>query len=142
MHRDSIITLFTEIHVLQRLKTASVRMQEHTSQRLAAVRLTTFRLELDELLGHFVVAALRQNAQDGPACLVELDASPERTPARTRALLSNLAQLHDGDADEAVLASEVVVFGTDVELVRPRVILIANNAATTKSITLLVVTFR
>lgn len=50
------------------------------------VLLSDVRLELDELLGHLVAVALRQDTQNGPARLVHLNAPGQGQPARTGAL--------------------------------------------------------
>lgn len=45
---------------------------------------------LDELLGHLVVGALAQDAQDRPARLVHLDAAAKGQPARAGTLRASL----------------------------------------------------
>ena len=87
--------------------------------------------QFDELLGHLIVRSLRQDAQDGPARFVEVHASAERTPAGTAALLDDVAQLHDGHADEAILAREAVVLHTDVQLKGVRLVLVPQNTEKT-----------
>ena len=44
------------------------------------------RLQLDKVLGHLVVGSLREDAQDGPARLVHVDAPTKCQPAGARAL--------------------------------------------------------
>lgn len=50
------------------------------------ILLPNLGLELDKLLGHLVVVALRQDAQYRPARFVHLDAFRQGQPARTGAL--------------------------------------------------------
>ena len=86
-------------------------------------------LELDELLGDVVSSPLTQYPQHGPAGLVEADALGERAPAGAAAALGDVAQLQDGDADEAVVAREAVVLDAQVQLVAVRLRLVAQHAA-------------
>ena len=92
--------------------------------------MAALRLELDKLLGHLIVCPLRENAQDGPSRFVEADALAYRAPARARALLHNVPQLQHRDAYQAVLTRKAVVLGTDVQLVRVRLILVAKDTET------------
>ena len=96
------------------------------------IRLATLRLQFDKLLGYLVVAALRQDAQDCPPCLVEVDATTQRAPTCPSSPLErNIAQLHHCDAHKSVVAREVVVFDTNVQLERVRIVLVSNNTAMT-----------
>lgn len=56
-----------------------------------------------------------------------MHAPAERAPACTAALLYDIPQLHDGRADQPVLTREAVVLDADVQLVRIRVVLVAEN---------------
>lgn len=87
------------------------------------------RLELDELLGHVVVVALGEDAQDGEAGLVHVDAFAQRQPAGDAAFRGHVLQLQDGHAHGAVLPSKAVVFHTHLQLVALRTHLVAQGAA-------------
>ena len=100
----------------------------------ATLRRATLRLELHEHLGHLIIRPLRQNAQYRPAGLVELNAPTERTPAGARALVDHVLDLHHGDANEAVLAHEVVVLDADVQLVRRRLVLVTHRTVTSRDV--------
>lgn len=87
------------------------------------------RLELDELLGDVVVVALGEDAQDGEARLVHVDAFAQRQPAGHAAFGRHVLQLQDGHAHGAVLSSEAVVLHTHLQLVALRTHLVAQGAA-------------
>ena len=53
------------------------------------------RLELDELLGDFVVCSLREDPEDGPASLVHVDAAAQGKPAGARTLEERAGNLKD-----------------------------------------------
>lgn len=74
-------------------------------------------LELDELLGHLVIAALRQDTQHCEPRVVHVDAAAERQPARGAPALSQLPQLQHRQPHRAVLAREAVVFHAHLQLV-------------------------
>lgn len=86
-------------------------------------------LELDELLGHVVVVALGQDAQDGQSGFVHVDAFAQRQPAGGAAFGGHVLQLQDGHAHGAVLSGEAVVLHTHLELVALRAHLAAQGAA-------------
>ena len=90
---------------------------------------TLVRLELDELLGHVVVVALGEDAQDGETRLVHVDAFPQRQPAGHAAFGSHVLQLQDGHAHGAVLSREAVILHTHLQLVALRPHLAAQGAA-------------
>lgn len=75
------------------------------------------RLEFDELLGYVVVVALGEDAQDGEARLVHVDAFAQRQPAGDAAFGCHVLQLQDGHAHGAVLSREAVVLHAYLELV-------------------------
>ena len=85
-------------------------------------------LELDKLLGDLVVGALGEDAQHGEACVVQVHPRAQRHPAGAAALLDDVAQLHERDADQPVLAREAVVLDAELQLVRVRVVLVAQVA--------------
>ncbi|KAG7239030.1 hypothetical protein INR49_030295 [Caranx melampygus] len=86
-------------------------------------------LELDKLFGHIVVVTLREDAQDGEARLIHVDAFTQRQPAGNAAFGGNVLQLQDSHAHSAVLTGEAVVLHTHLQLVALRTHLIAQSAA-------------
>lgn len=78
------------------------------------------RLELDELLGHLIVASLRQDAQHCEPRVVHVDAAAERQPARGAPTLDQLPQLQHRQPHRAVLACEAVVLHAYLQLVALR----------------------
>lgn len=92
-------------------------------------RVPALGLELYKFFGHLVVGALRQDSQDCPACLVQIDPATQRAPARAATLLGDVSQLQHGHPDEAILPREAVVLGTDVQLVRVWLVLVSQDAA-------------
>lgn len=87
------------------------------------------RLELDKLLGHVVVVALGEDAQDGEACLVHVDAFAQWQPAGDAAFGRHVLQLQDGHAHGAVLSCEAVVLHAYLELVALWAHLVTQGAA-------------
>ena len=77
----------------------------------------TFRLKFNELARDIVAASMRQNPQNGPAGLVEVDAASQRTPQRTAGPLHDVSHLKDGQTDDAIFARETVVTDAEVEFV-------------------------
>ena len=49
-------------------------------------------------------------------------------------LFSNITELHDGYADQAIIACEAVVFDADVQLERFEGLLVANSTALNETI--------
>lgn len=88
------------------------------------------RLELDELLRHVVVVALREDAQHRQARLVHVDAPAQRHPAGDAALAGYVLHLHHGHAHGAVLSGKAVVLHTHLKLVALRTALGAQGAET------------
>lgn len=86
-------------------------------------------LELDELLGHVVVVALGEDAQDGQSRLIHVDAFTQRQPAGGAALRGHVLQLKDSHAHGAVLSSKAVVLHAHLQLVALRTHLITQGAA-------------
>lgn len=86
-------------------------------------------LELDELLGHVVVVALGEDAQDGEARLVHVDAFAQRQPAGDAAFGGHVLQLQDGHAHGAVLPREAVVLDAHLQLVALGAHLVTEGAA-------------
>ena len=89
--------------------------------------MATLGLELDELLGDVVACPLRQNAQHGPAGLVEPDALGQRAPAGAAAALRHVSELQHRHADQPVLAREAVVLDAQMQLVAVGLRLVAQN---------------
>lgn len=86
------------------------------------------RLELDELLGHIIVVALGEDAQDSEARLIHVDAFTQRQPAGGAALRDHVLQLKDRHAHGSVLTGEAVVFHTHLQLIALRTHLVAQCA--------------
>lgn len=89
-------------------------------------------LELDKLLGHLVVVALRENPQYRPAGLVHLYSLAQRQPTRARALLDDVLQLQYGNPDQTIVAREAIVLDADVQLVKVQLLLVVANDAEQK----------
>ena len=62
------------------------------------------------------------------ACFVRFKARRGQTEVVSTDLVLNIPQLHYRDSDEAVVASEAVVFHSDVQLVRSDRFLVPNRA--------------
>ncbi|KPP70578.1 hypothetical protein Z043_110580, partial [Scleropages formosus] len=86
------------------------------------------RLELHELLGHLIVGTLGEDAQHRLARVVHVQSPAQGTPAGTAPPLSHIAQLHDGDAHDAVCPAKAVVLHAHLQLVALWPILVAQNA--------------
>lgn len=89
-------------------------------------------LQLHEFLGDLVVVTLRQDTQDRPAGLVHVDAFTERHPARARAFLDDILELHHRDPDESVLPREAIVLCADVQFVKVQLLLLVTDHAVDK----------
>jgi len=95
---------------------------------LVLLRLVThFRLQFDKLPCHLVRGPLAKDPQDGPPSLVHIDPPSKGKPASARALVHDVFELHHGDADKLVVATEAVVLDADVQLVRGHLLLVADD---------------
>lgn len=93
------------------------------------------RLELDELLGHVVVVALREDTEHGEARLVHMDAFTQWQPACNTSFGGHVLQLQDRHAHGAVLSREAVVLHTHLQLVALRANLVTQGAAVERRVT-------
>lgn len=75
------------------------------------------RLELDELLGHLIIVALRKDAEDGEAGVIHVDSAAQGQPAGTAGSLQDIAELQDSNAHCPVLPGEAVILHTHLQLV-------------------------
>lgn len=89
----------------------------------------TLGLELDKFFGHFIIYALRENPQDGEACVIQVQAPAQCAPASAGSLLHYIPQLHDSNANETIFSGKAIVFNTNVELIGIRLIFISKYAA-------------
>lgn len=66
-------------------------------------------LQTHELLGHLVVGPLRQYPHDGETCFIHGDALDQRVTGAAAAAVSQLTELDDRHADDAILTGKAVV---------------------------------
>lgn len=78
---------------------------------------TSFRFQLDKLLGHLVGRPLGQDTHHGHARLVGVNAWPERAPAHAALPVGDVTQLNHSHADHSVCSAEAVILHCDLELV-------------------------
>lgn len=89
----------------------------HTSAPPALLGRALVRLQLEELFGHLVVVALREDAEDGEARLVHVDTFAEREPDGGAAAGRQLLQLKHSYAHGPVLTRKTVILHTHLQLV-------------------------
>lgn len=75
------------------------------------------RLELDELLGHLIIVALRKDAEDSEAGVIHVDSAAQGQPAGAAGSLKDITELQDSDAHGPVLPGEAVILHTHLQLV-------------------------
>ncbi len=83
----------------------------------ALLHRTSFRFQLDKLLGHLVSRPLGQDTHHCHARLVGLNARPQRTPAHAALAVSDVTQLNHGHADHTVRPAETVILHRHLELI-------------------------
>lgn len=83
----------------------------------ALLHRTSVRFQLHELLGDLVGRSLGQDTHYCHACLVCLNAWPERTPAHAALPVGDVAELNHGHANHPVRPTETVILNRHLELV-------------------------
>lgn len=73
------------------------------------------RLELNKFLCYFVIVPLWENTQYRPASLIHMNAFAKSEPTCARTLLHHLLQLHNSNADKAVVSGEAIILHADVQ---------------------------
>ena len=78
---------------------------------------TRLRFELHTLPGHFIIAPLRQNPENGHACLIHVDLPTQGAPASTAALGCHIPQRHHSQPQHTVLPGKAVILHTYLQLI-------------------------